>query len=178
MGPKIRVMGGGPGCEVVEHNTEECNTHPCPVDCEWDEWTFGECDLPCGGGLRTNTRDIRIREQFGGHPCAGDDTIIEACNTFSCPVDCQWEEWTIGECSKTCGTGTQQQIRDIAVMEQFGGHPCVGDYSVTVDCNTDPCPVSDCADQYAFCPRDAELGHCEVNEWLKGVCPLSCEDCD
>jgi len=178
--PKIRFRGGGPGCEAEEQETEECNAHPCPVDCEWDDWTFGECDLPCGGGLRMDTR-VKIVEQYGGAACIGEESRIEACNTFSCPVDCQWGEWTIGECSKTCGGGRRLDTR-VKIVEQFGGHPCVGDDSIIEACNTDPCPVSDCADQYGFCSRYVTIGACGEGilnspRWLLDFCPVSCGVC-
>ena len=58
------------------------------VHCEWDEWTIGECDLPCGGGFRTNTRTAKVEANHGGDDCAGTTTIIESCNVHECPGNC------------------------------------------------------------------------------------------
>ena len=57
-------------------------------------------------------------------------------------IDCKWGEWEVlGECSKTCGGGTQKQRRDKLVFEKNGGtcsdtHP---DQMESVACNTKPC---------------------------------------
>ena len=55
------------------------------MHCEWDEWNIGECDLPCGGGLRTNTRSPKVEAKHGGEECAGSSKIIESCNVHECP---------------------------------------------------------------------------------------------
>lgn len=55
------------------------------VHCEWDEWQIGDCDQPCGGGLRTNTRAEKVEANHGGEQCAGVSTIVESCNVHECP---------------------------------------------------------------------------------------------
>ena len=55
------------------------------VDCEWDEWKTGECDEPCGGGMRTNTRIPKVDAQHGGEECTGSSSITESCNQHECP---------------------------------------------------------------------------------------------
>ena len=55
------------------------------VDCEWDEWQTGECDEPCGGGMRTNTRVPKVDAQHGGEECTGSSSITESCNVHECP---------------------------------------------------------------------------------------------
>ena len=45
-------------------------------------------------------------------------------------VDCEWDEWIIGECSKTCGGGMRNNYRDKKVEEMFGG-VCDGFASVS-----------------------------------------------
>ena len=60
-------------------------THLClAIDCQWDEWVYGECSKICGNGTRTNTRVKLIDEENGG-TCDGNLTEIEECNTNSCP---------------------------------------------------------------------------------------------
>ena len=54
------------------------------VNCEWNDWQYGECSKTCGGGYRTNNRTKRIEEAFGG-VCDGESTAIEDCNKISCP---------------------------------------------------------------------------------------------
>ena len=55
------------------------------VDCEWDEWNIGECDKSCGGGIRTNTRVLKVNEQHGGVKCSGASNVSESCNIQECP---------------------------------------------------------------------------------------------
>ena len=54
------------------------------TDCEWDEWSYGECSQTCGTGTRTNTREKKIIEDNGG-TCTGQPTETEECNTNPCP---------------------------------------------------------------------------------------------
>ena len=45
----------------------------------------------------------------------------------------------IGECSRSCGTGTRTNNRTKLVEEANGG-TCSGQPSEIVECNTQPCP--------------------------------------
>ena len=55
------------------------------VDCKWSEWTIGDCDKTCGGGLRTNTRVPAPEAQHGGEECTGHPNVTESCNIQECP---------------------------------------------------------------------------------------------
>ena len=48
------------------------------VNCEWGDWSFGECSRTCGGGMRT-----KIRKYIDG--CPGDHKVNEECNIKHCP---------------------------------------------------------------------------------------------
>ena len=102
-------------CTGQDTEVEECNTHNCPskyiqcrkslfflicritfkilkfvfifnlVDCEWGNWTIGECDKECGGGMRTNTRIPAPEAQYGGQNCTGHPSVTESCNIHECP---------------------------------------------------------------------------------------------
>lgn len=56
-------------------------------------------------------------------------------------TDCEVTDWTAGECSVTCGGGTQTLTRTISVYP-VGGAVCPP-LSATQSCNEDSCPV-DC----------------------------------
>ena len=56
------------------------------------------------------------------------------------PIDCQWDNWRYGECSKTCGGGTQTNIRNKKTIATNGGKECVGKATNTTKCNELPCP--------------------------------------
>ena len=54
-------------------------------------------------------------------------------------IHCEWDDWVIGECSRSCGTGTRTNNRTKLVEEANGG-TCSGQPSEIVECNTQPCP--------------------------------------
>ena len=54
-------------------------------------------------------------------------------------VNCIWNDWQIGECSKTCAGGTRTNTRTKKVQEAHGG-TCIGNENVKEICNTQKCP--------------------------------------
>merc|ERR1719160_905936 len=61
-------------------------------DCEEGDWQIGECSEECGGGERTNTREIISPARAGGAEC-GVLLEKESCNMQPCPIDCVVGEW-------------------------------------------------------------------------------------
>ena len=59
-------------------------------------------------------------------------------NLFS--VDCRWSNWTLGECSVSCGDGVRENHRFKEQEELFGGAPCEGVASQTEACINRICP--------------------------------------
>ena len=55
-------------------------------------------------------------------------------------VDCQWAEWQIGDCSKTCGDGVRENHRNKLTEALFGGALCEGKAKATESCNNGICP--------------------------------------
>ena len=55
-------------------------------------------------------------------------------NKFSLAVDCQWSDWTYGECSELCGVGTKNKTRTVLEVERNGGY-CIGNSSELEECN-------------------------------------------
>lgn len=55
--------------------------------------------------------------------------------------DCEVSSWTPGECSKQCGGGTQQLVRQVVVPDDKGA--ACPPLSLQLKCNTHECPV-DC----------------------------------
>jgi hypothetical protein len=139
-------------------------TSPCPIDGGWTDWST--CSATCGGGTQTRTC-TNPAPQFGGANCIGDTS--QSCNTQACagncptscglpesqvpngqggikscaattpcPINGHWTDW--GQCSATCGGGTQ--LRYCTNPEpQYGGADCSlldgGNYSRS--CNTQSC---------------------------------------
>ena len=54
-------------------------------------------------------------------------------------VDCEWNEWVLGECSTTCGDGIQVNNRT-KLQEELHGGVCEGVGTETVKCNLMVCP--------------------------------------
>ena len=55
-------------------------------------------------------------------------------------VDCEWDEfteWT--NCTKGCGGGKQERVREKKIESQFGGMECKGLALEQRDCNTHQC---------------------------------------
>ena len=55
-------------------------------------------------------------------------------------VDCQWDDWKEGQCSKSCGGGTQIDTRLKKIKAAYGGEECAGPSNITKECNTQNCP--------------------------------------
>ena len=60
-------------------------------------------------------------------------------------VDCRWSDWTIGECSVSCGDGVRQNHRFKEREALYGGAPCEGVAAQTEACINRLCPgKNDC----------------------------------
>ena len=133
---------GGNECPPLSE-TQDCNTQPCPINCEvgkWSEWS--ECSAKCGGGKQSRARTITQEAKYGGNECPP-LSETQDCNTQPCPINCEvgkWSEW--GNCSEDCDGGTQTRTRQITTDTAYGGETCPP-LSETQVCNTQPCVVCD-----------------------------------
>merc|ERR1719146_110299 len=57
-------------------------------------------------------------------------------------ADCEVSDWTPGECTVTCGGGTQILNRSVSIQPAYGGTGCPP-LSMSRTCNDFPCPI-DC----------------------------------
>ena len=55
-------------------------------------------------------------------------------------VDCEWNDWKIGHCSKSCGKGLRTNTRTEKVSAQPGGEKCDGPPFLEESCNLKECP--------------------------------------
>ena len=55
-------------------------------------------------------------------------------------INCEWDDWQIGDCSKSCGGGTLTKTRTKKVLEKNGGKECPGSSTFTESCNIQECP--------------------------------------
>ena len=135
----------GADCVGDATETQDCNTHECPVSGGWSDFgDWSECSADCGGGTQIRTRTCtNPAPANGGADCVGDATETKDCNTNPCPVDGGWSEFGAwSECSADCEGGTQTRTRTCTnPAPVYGGADCVGDATETQNCNLNPCPV-------------------------------------
>jgi len=108
------------------------------IDCEVSDWIEGDCSQPCGSGIMTKKRTIKVNPNENGAKCPPLE-IDEVCNPNPCPVDCkvdEWQEWSA--CSASCGTGVKERIRSVLKHAAFGGTPC-DSTNEDESCNTQSC---------------------------------------
>ena len=88
---------GGTECEYADGATQACEMDPCPIDCEWSEWS--ECVADCGPG--TQTREILVEAEWGGLECEGE--AEQECYAGDCPSQLVLDP--------TCVTGSNGNAR-------------------------------------------------------------------
>ena len=66
--------------------------------------------------------------------------MISYFNSFQSSVNCEWDNWVVGECSKICGGGERTNTRDKKTREAHGGLECSGSATITEQCNIQECP--------------------------------------
>ncbi|XP_074609303.1 uncharacterized protein LOC141863598 isoform X1 [Acropora palmata] len=138
--------GGGSDCQGISTESRPCNTNDCPVNGIWSAWSaWGDCSLTCGNGTQTRRRTCtNPPPSAGGAACSGISSQSQSCNTRQCPVNGRWSAWSAwGDCSLTCGNGTQTRRRTCTnPPPSAGGAACSGISSQSQSCNTRQCPVN------------------------------------
>ena len=80
-----QAENGGALCAGDAVDLTSCNSHNCPIDCEWD--SFGEwstCSKSCGEGVTTRKRLNLKLAQYGGKECAGSAVEQQLCSLMNC----------------------------------------------------------------------------------------------
>ncbi|CAJ1370240.1 unnamed protein product [Effrenium voratum] len=140
------ARNGGADCYGNATESTSCvDLPPCPVDCEWDDWTqWAGCTVSCGAGFQRRSRIRKLYEKDGGHTCFGTEDDEQVCNLDPCPVDCALGDWTRwSDCSVSCGpAGQQTRSRAIVRHGSLGGVPCnTSNLTASTKCEDVPCPV-------------------------------------
>ncbi|KAL5268608.1 hypothetical protein ACHWQZ_G002453 [Mnemiopsis leidyi] len=156
---------GGADCVGPDSEKRECKLRECPVDGGYSDFgDWSECSAECGGGTQTGSRTCtNPAPANGGADCEGDSTETRECNTQGCPVDggySDYGDWS--ECSAKCGGGTKTKTRTCTnPAPANGGADCVGDSTLTRECNKRACPI--------------DGGYSDFGEWSEcsGVCGVA-----
>ncbi|XP_014674902.1 PREDICTED: SCO-spondin-like [Priapulus caudatus] len=132
---------GGADCDGETLEEQVCNTNPCPVNGEWQEWgEWTECTLTCGSGSQDREREC-TKALHGGFNCSGNATNSRICNTQFCPIDGVWRQWSDwSECNVTCGGGQSYKNRSCS-GPYYSGLDCQGPSTEHKSCNEHHCPV-------------------------------------
>jgi len=157
---KVANNSVGRACDKNEgFQSEECNQAACAKPCKWSDWSeWSSCTKSCGVGITTKTRAVLDPGTENGPKCEGPTELHDDCNHQACPKDCEMQDWEAwGECSASCGNGTQLRKRGISKAQEGGGQPCGLLQEETV-CRDVGCPL-DCSWQ-------------EWSEW--SVCSVTC----
>jgi len=77
---------GGRECEGSTTASQSCNSQECPVDCTWNEWSWGSCSASCGNATQSGTRTISQPAEHGGINCTGPSSDTRNCNLTDCPA--------------------------------------------------------------------------------------------
>ncbi|XP_052084658.1 coadhesin-like isoform X2 [Mytilus californianus] len=135
---------GGEYCNGNTLDLDTCNTHECPIDGNWSEWSsWDTCSETCNGGIQDRNRkcDAPLPSN-GGLYCNGKTIESRACNNENCKIDGQWSAWQEWQpCNTTCGNGSKHRIRKCdSPSPYFGGSECIGlDIDIQA-CYQDICP--------------------------------------
>ncbi|KAK6188476.1 hypothetical protein SNE40_004643 [Patella caerulea] len=135
------ALHGGRDCQGDDLQTKPCTLAACPIDGVWNLWSdWSSCSVTCANG--TQYRNRTCHGPFhGGSDCGTEDSQMQWCKDRECPIDGIWNPWAEwGECSHTCGGGTQQRSRTCE-GPYYNGAECSGSATDTGSCNTFSCPV-------------------------------------
>ncbi|XP_071953956.1 SCO-spondin-like isoform X2 [Antedon mediterranea] len=136
---------GGDPCLGEDGEVRECNTHPCPIDggfSEWTQWTV--CSSTCNYGLEVRKRWCNNPQPMhDGKDCSGAHKQNRECYIISCPRHggwSTWSEWTT--CTAACGWGARKRYRACDnPVPTYGGAFCVGTAIAAESCIEELCPV-------------------------------------
>ncbi|XP_052216175.1 hemicentin-1-like isoform X2 [Dreissena polymorpha] len=162
----------------------------------WSMWSaFGICDVTCGNGTMTRTRQCNNPKPLnGGEDCQGPSQTNGQCILNRCPTHGAWSAWNEwGSCSVTCGTGLRRRDRACDnPWPSMGGNPCFGDNINYEICSMPVCATwtawgswSSCSDtcgyglreRYRNCSATSDMQNFCVGSDVQNVmCKTSCNE--
>ncbi|CAJ1396777.1 unnamed protein product, partial [Effrenium voratum] len=159
----VQDTSGGKTCTGDDQEFGDCNEIPCPVECEWGDWTqWSDCSASCDGGVRQREKPVLVESKQDEHSCKLEDGVQTGeCSTQRCSHDCAWGDWSSwSSCSASCAGGTKNRTREVRLPAVEDGKQCDGDKMEEMSCNLKACPV-DCviADWSRWEPCSATCGN-------------------
>uniref|UniRef100_H2Z7J5 Uncharacterized protein n=1 Tax=Ciona savignyi TaxID=51511 RepID=H2Z7J5_CIOSA len=118
----------------------------------WGE--YEACSVSCGGGTRKRTRPC-IR-YHANDTCEHESEQIHRCNVAPCPNFGPWTPY--GQCSSTCGAGTQTRSRPCLPAGSTCADDNQGGATQSQPCNNGACPVYSNWSPYGACDAVCGVG--------------------
>lgn len=170
-------------------STRPCNTGKCQAMWLTSEWS--KCSAECGNGTQVRTVFCagvvgRMYQEFPVEACSrhSKPPRVQPCGNSNCKP--QWFTTKWGECSKSCGGGSQ--VRNVMCFDHEGqtSRECSSRKKPFhyQRCNNKPCPVlpgrsaqlKDCHDIYtrSICFYVIQANFCQYSHYHR-MCCNSCE---
>eukprot|EP00931_Biecheleriopsis_adriatica_P118223 TRINITY_DN93670_c0_g1_i1.p1 TRINITY_DN93670_c0_g1~~TRINITY_DN93670_c0_g1_i1.p1 ORF type:complete len:729 (-),score=176.98 TRINITY_DN93670_c0_g1_i1:33-2219(-) len=175
------VLNGTYGKTLAEMSFQALPIQPVWV-CGYTNWIRSTpCTADCGGGFRLVTRRQLHSPPPDFNPlllinCDEAWNKTESCNVHDCDIDCylsDWTPWNGGECSRSCGGGSQVLRRSVITAATGNGTICPPWHSKervkTMTCNTQPCP-----ERCVLSPKMKELERGGPLKAALGIAKSSC----
>lgn len=117
---------------------EDCHMGPCVSNWYFNDWT-DTCSTTCGPGVKK--RDVMCVSSGADGDCVKERPAeMTACNLGPCVAETHWFAGPWGQCSASCGNGTQR--RDVICIRKLGSEISVTSPSECV--HTKPLPIQTC----------------------------------
>jgi hypothetical protein len=167
----IEEQCGGKPCATLE-DSEVCDAHHCPVDCEMHLWSsWAECSEACGTGTQTRVRAVKQEALFGGKKCPH-ASEQQLCNKQCCKG--YFHAAVSGLCT-ACTAGHFAAGEGVAACDQCPE----GKYQVFTghhECSN--CPKGTFQPGKAKTNLEIDCQHCAPGKYQDGVAKSRCVDCD
>jgi ficolin len=74
---------GGKTCPGLQEK-QNCNTHACPIHCQYTLGVWSECSKSCGGGTQRKPMTVTVHAAHRGTACP--EELQRVCNELTCPT--------------------------------------------------------------------------------------------
>ncbi|XP_058855652.1 A disintegrin and metalloproteinase with thrombospondin motifs 9-like [Acipenser ruthenus] len=139
-------------CEILDKppDREQCTSQACPPDAVWNTGPWSSCSVSCGKGHKHRTVSCMTKEgkRVEDESCKHlpKPNVRRKCRGGRCP---KWKTGNWGQCTLTCGRGTQQR----EVSCQIGNQKTSGETECTQSArppSIQPCQEMECPAVYSW----------------------------